>query len=264
IGALGVRYLDGTGNFLPEGKRNLPTPKVSFLKLLGMGKSYYVQNIGEGGSGKVPVLAGAFMFMKKETYQQVQGFDETYFMYGEDIDLSYKLLKAGYENHYTGAAQILHYKGESTQKDTVYLERFYKAMHVFYTKHFNYGSVPNAAVALGLWLAKIIKRLGFATVAKKMPPRQQALLFSKNPALIKKLTPIIDVPLRAALQTALQQGSIRNTLFVFDAEHMGYGAIFQAMQRYKNMGNSFRVRPKGCNFILGSDHSGTMGEVLHF
>ena len=102
MGALGTYLMDGTGNFLPESKRNLPTPKASLLKLLGLTKSYYAKRLGPKSNGEVAVLVGAFMFMKRSVYIEVDGFDEDYFMYGEDIDLSYKISKAGYQNNYTG------------------------------------------------------------------------------------------------------------------------------------------------------------------
>src|SRR5690606_24138988 len=96
IGALGVYLMDGTGNFLPESKRNLPTPKVSLMKLTGFAKKYYSNHIPETSSGEVEVLVGAFMLLKRSIYNEVGGFDEDYSMYGEDIDLPYKITRAGY------------------------------------------------------------------------------------------------------------------------------------------------------------------------
>jgi GT2 family glycosyltransferase len=157
LGALGTYMLDGTGNFLPESKRNLPTPATSLLKLLGFTKKYYAADISEENEGEIAVLVGAFMFLKRSVYNQVNGFDEDYFMYGEDIDLSYKISQAGYRNYYLGSAETLHYKGESTQKDAAYLQRFYGAMQIFYKKHFKSNIVLDVSVKVGVGIAKLLK-----------------------------------------------------------------------------------------------------------
>ena len=100
LGAIGCKLIDGSGAFLPESKRNIPTPKVSIKKILGNKNSGYYSNLDENKIGKVEILVGAFMLMKKSVYKAVAGFDEDYFMYGEDIDLSYKIIKAGFQNYY--------------------------------------------------------------------------------------------------------------------------------------------------------------------
>ncbi len=102
LGAIGCKLIDGSGKFLPESKRNVPVVKVALQKIFGNGKNYYANHINVNEIGKVDVLVGAFMLMKKDTYNQVNGFDEDYFMYGEDIDLSYKLLHSGFHNYYYG------------------------------------------------------------------------------------------------------------------------------------------------------------------
>jgi len=141
FGCLGVRMHDAKGNFLPESKRSVPDMFNSFEKLFTNfkkknSKSYYRNDIGEFENAEVEVITGAFFLVKKEVYQKVGGLDEKYFMYGEDIDLCYTLLKNGYQNYYYGKASILHHKGESTIKDEVYLERFYGAMHIFIDKYY--------------------------------------------------------------------------------------------------------------------------------
>lgn len=140
LGALGVRMLDGEGNFLPESKRNVPSAFSSFAKLFrgtsGTGKTYYANYLKPTENGEVEVLSGACMLMKKAVYEEVGGFDEKYFMYGEDIDLSYTLIQNGYQNYYLGEVAITHFKGESTVKDKKYLERFYGAMEIFIQKYY--------------------------------------------------------------------------------------------------------------------------------
>jgi hypothetical protein len=85
----------------------------------------------------VEVLSGAFMFIRKKVLDEIGLLDETFFMYGEDIDLSYRIIKAGFKNYYLPETRIIHYKGESTKKGTVnYVVVFYKAMQIFAKKHF--------------------------------------------------------------------------------------------------------------------------------
>ncbi|MCJ8153799.1 glycosyltransferase family 2 protein [Chryseobacterium sp. SSA4.19] len=141
FGCLGVRMHDADGVFLPESKRSVPDMFNSFEKLFvnfkkNNSKSYYRDDVDETAVDQVEVVTGAFLLIKKAVYDKVGGFDEAYFMYGEDVDLCYTLLKNGYTNFYYGSASILHHKGESTVKDEVYLQRFYGAMQIFINKYY--------------------------------------------------------------------------------------------------------------------------------
>ncbi|GET30935.1 glycosyltransferase [Prolixibacter sp. SD074] len=145
-GGLGVRMIDGGGNFLPESKRGFPTPLASFYKIFGFTRlfprsrvfsRYYLGHLPEDETNRIDVLAGAFMLLRKETLEQTGLLDETFFMYGEDIDLSYRIQHAGYENYYFPETTIIHYKGESTRKGSFnYVRLFYKAMLIFVRKHY--------------------------------------------------------------------------------------------------------------------------------
>lgn len=145
-GGLGVKMIDGKGNFLPESKRGLPTPKVAFYKIFGLSKifkssktfgKYHLSYLDKNKIHKVDVLSGAFMLMRKEVLDKIGYLDEAFFMYGEDIDLSYRIKKAGYENYYFPKTTIIHYKGESTKKSSInYVIVFYNAMIIFAKKHF--------------------------------------------------------------------------------------------------------------------------------
>jgi GT2 family glycosyltransferase len=146
-GGLGVRMLDGKGNFLPESKRGLPTPAVAFYKIFGLSRlfprsktfaQYHAGHISEFTTSEIDILSGAFMLMRSEALEKVGLLDETFFMYGEDIDLSYRILKGGYKNYYFADTRIIHYKGESTKKSSVnYVFVFYRAMVIFAQKHFS-------------------------------------------------------------------------------------------------------------------------------
>ncbi len=146
-GALGVKMVDGKARFLPESKRSLPTPWVAFYKIFGISSlfphskkfgRYHLSYLKTDEIHSVDVLSGAFMFLREEALQKTGLLDETFFMYGEDIDLSYRLLKAGYKNYYFPKTTIIHYKGESTRKGSLnYVLVFYNAMIIFAKKHFS-------------------------------------------------------------------------------------------------------------------------------
>ena len=156
-GALGVRMVDGSGNFLPESKRGLPTPEVALYKMFGLNKvfpkskkfgRYHLGFLSEKETNEVEVLAGAFMFMKREALDKVGLLDEDFFMYGEDIDLSYRIIKGGYKNFYFPETSIIHYKGESTKKGSAnYVKIFYQAMVIFARKHYS-GSKSGVLIFL--------------------------------------------------------------------------------------------------------------------
>ncbi|MFN8436916.1 MAG: glycosyltransferase [Cytophagales bacterium] len=145
-GALGVKMIDGKGNFLPESKRGLPTPEVAFYKLFGFSKlfpksktfgKYHLSYLSENETHEVEVLSGAYMMMRQDALLKAGVLDETFFMYGEDVDLSYRIIQAGYKNYYFADTSIIHYKGESTKKSSIkYIFTFYQAMLIFAQKHF--------------------------------------------------------------------------------------------------------------------------------
>ena len=149
-GALGVKMIDGNGIFLSESKRALPTPAVSFYKISGLDRlfpqskkfgKYHLKYLSSEQTHKIEILSGAFMLLRKKVLDEVGLLDETFFMYGEDIDLSYRIIKAGYNNYYFHDTTILHYKGESTKKNSIkYIYIFYNAMLIFAKKHFSQKS----------------------------------------------------------------------------------------------------------------------------
>ncbi len=157
-GITGVCMLNRDGSFAPESRRAVPTPFVAFCKMSGLcalfpksrvfGK-YYLGHLDRTEENRIEVVSGAYMFVRREAFERVGGFDETFFMYGEDVDLSYRILKSGYENWYI-PVRILHYKGESTNRTSFsYSKVFYNAMLIFFNKHFRgYGRLFHWAVHL--------------------------------------------------------------------------------------------------------------------
>ena len=146
LGGMGVPMFDGSGTYLPESKRGIPTPWASLCRISGLFRlapksknlnNYYAGHLSADDNHEIEVLSGAFMWMRKAAIDEVGMLDEDFFMYGEDIDLSWRIIKGGWENHYFTGTRIIHYKGESTKKGSLnYVSIFYRAMLIFAAKHF--------------------------------------------------------------------------------------------------------------------------------
>ncbi len=159
-GGLGVKMIDGKGRFLPESKRGLPTPLVAFYKIFGLSSlfshskrfaRYYLGHLDKDQTHEVDVLAGAFMMLRRSVLNEIGLLDETFFMYGEDIDLSYRISQAGFKNYYFSGTTIIHYKGESTKKGSInYVKVFHQAMIIFARKHFSKGRADIFAMLINL------------------------------------------------------------------------------------------------------------------
>ncbi|MEI6507177.1 MAG: glycosyltransferase family 2 protein [Bacteroidota bacterium] len=159
-GALGVKMIDGKGHYLPESKRGLPTPTVAFYKMFGLANlfpkskrfgQYHLAFLDKNKTHQVDVLAGAFMLLRKSVLDKIGLLDEEYFMYGEDIDLSYRITKAGYKNYYFPETTIIHYKGESTKKTSVnYVFIFYRAMITFAQKHYTHKLAQSFSLIINI------------------------------------------------------------------------------------------------------------------
>ena len=140
-GGAGVRMLTREGQPAPESRRAIPTPWVAMLKMLGATRRYYMSHLSWDEPGQIEAISGAFCMLRRKALDQIGLLDEDYFMYGEDIDLSYRLLKGGWQNWYL-PFDIVHYKGESTQKSTFrYVHTFYQAMLIFFRKHYGHLSI---------------------------------------------------------------------------------------------------------------------------
>lgn len=171
-GALGIKMLDGKGKFLKESKRAFPSPATSLFKLLGFSKlfphskvfsRYHLGHLDENKNHEVEVLAGAFIMIKRKVFEQIGGFDEIFFMYGEDVDLSYRIQKAGYKNFYFAESSIIHFKGESSRKGSLnYIKMFYAAMSIFVKKHYPAGKAGffNFLLHVGIWTRALLTAIG--------------------------------------------------------------------------------------------------------
>jgi GT2 family glycosyltransferase len=182
-GALGIKMLDGRGKFLKESRRSFPLPLTSLYKLFGLSKlfprspvfsKYHLGHLNENEDHEVDVLAGAFFMVKKEVLEKIGGFDESFFMYGEDVDLSYRIQKNGYKNFYYAQSSVIHFKGESTRKGSLnYVRMFYNAMTIFVHKHYggSKAGVFNFLIHSAIWIralmtaiANFIRRIGLPLI----------------------------------------------------------------------------------------------------
>lgn len=267
-GIIGVKMLDGTGNFLPESKRGVPTPWVAITKIGGFYKilpnvslfnKYYAQHLRESQTGRVDILSGACMFMERELYLKAGGFDEGCFMYSDDIDLSYTILKMGRANFYFSGTSIIHYKGESTVRDGLYIQRFREAMQFFYKKHFRSSPVFDGFMKLGAAFFALAKK------NKKIEVKEPEyyILFSKNEELCRTLEGVMQ---KKVVRIAQYEHNVipsrdKGAEIILDNELLPFGEIIAIMERNKKC-VTFKIRPAGCNFIIGSNSSNDRGQVV--
>lgn len=191
-GMCGVGMLKIDGSFAPESRRGIPTPFVAFCKMSGLGalfpKSrlfgrYYMQYLNRQAINPIEIVSGAFMFIRKSVLDEVGLLDEHFFMYGEDIDMSYRVLNAGYQNYYL-PTRILHYKGESTKKDSwQYVNAFHKAMIIFFKKHFTHYSflysVPiTMTIVLKGAMSYVVQKMRGFSKRKPVVKQQKFLIVS--------------------------------------------------------------------------------------
>ena len=261
IGIIGCKLIDGTGNFLPESKRGVPSPWVAFTKIFGLYKlskifgKYYAQHLAENQSGKVDILVGAFMVMKRELYTEIGGFDENCFMYSDDIDLSYMVLQKGKYNYYFHETSVIHYKGESTVRDEKYLKRFQEAMQFFYKKHFQKSFVFDFLMKIGAFVFSLMKKNQSKAVHREI---HEYIVFSKNSLqlnLEKKETLLNDFSL-------FKNNLHSNIEIVFDTQSFTFKEIIDFMNCNKSNNLTFKNYILNSNFIIGSNNSIDRGEII--
>ncbi len=260
-GIIGCKLIDGTGNFLPESKRGIPTPWVSFTKIFGLYKlsnifgKYYAQHLTENQSGKVGILVGAFMVMQRELYNEIGGFDENCFMYSDDIDLSYMVLQKGKYNYYFHETSVIHYKGESTVRDEKYMKRFQEAMQFFYKKHFKKSFVFDFFMRIGAMVFSLIKKNQSKEVTREI---DEYIIFSKNSLqlnLNKKETILNDFSrFKNDLNASLE--------IIFDTNSFSFKEIIDFMNCNKSKNLTFKNYISKSNFIIGSNNSIDRGEII--
>ncbi len=261
IGALGVKMIDGSGQFLKESKRAFPSPSISLFKILGLANlfpksklfaKYHMGHLSVNENNEVDVLAGAFMLVPKVVLNVVGSFDEAFFMYGEDVDLSYRIQKAGYKNYYFAKTTILHFKGESTKKGSLnYVRLFYKAMNLFVHKHYKSGNaaVFTFLINIGIWF-----RASLATLVSVFKVDKKTFIKDKDNFIISdevnytKVVEILSVHNESVMDrvnifnndkkntindiSTIQSYLKRDTAVVFCQNHLSVSKIIQLVQQF--------------------------------
>lgn len=260
-GALGIRMIDGSGKYLPESKRGFPTPWVSLCKMTGLTRifpkssffaRYYMGHLSSDSNHEVEALAGAFMLIRKEVLDKTGGFDEQFFMYAEDIDLSYRIREAGYKNYYFADSSIIHFKGESTSKDSLYIKNFYKAMNQFVDKHYKKRSAFGAgflhlAIKFRAWLAGITQSSQKSTHPQKQVPTRFYL--KGDPLEITKAGAVF------------QQSSDAPNIILCIGSHYTYTEAIAEMEHQQER-KFFFIHGQQSRSAVGSDSSNRQGLVL--
>lgn len=279
LGALGVQLIDGTGTYLPESKRNIPTPINALHKLLSNSNqklNYYANQINEFEEAEVPILSGAFMLLKKDIYIKVGGFDERYFMYGEDIDLCYALLQKGYKNYYFGTLTALHFKGESTQKDVKYLKYFYGAMKIFYNKHMKINKIYDFFMNFGISFWYWIKYFDLLFFKEKVAVIQKVLYVGTDVDIFSKLqliyptSQMFNFPIcttrtvsrfddLAHLNRLIDEHQIQ--AIIFDTNNLTFSKIIFYTAQLHKKGLIFKIKPLNADYIIGSNCAAAKGIV---
>lgn len=278
-GIIGCKLIDGTGNFLPESKRGVPTPWVAFTKIFGLYKvsnyfgKYYAQHLTENQSGKVDILVGAFMVLKRDLYLQVGGFDENCFMYSDDIDLSYMIQKLGKENFYFHETSVIHYKGESTVRDEKYLKRFREAMQFFYKKHFKKSIVFDVMMQVGSFVFTIFKQKQQKNSSKKI---FQYIIVTKNPENDNIVSDVLSKKDFSFVMRVFDKMNVLekeieafkkqkcNYEVIFDTYSFSFKEIIEFMEKNKSKNITFKNYISQSNYLIGSNNANDRGEVIKF
>ena len=265
LGIVGCKLIDGTGNFLPESKRGIPTPWVAFTKITGLYhffpknklfNQYYAQDLNENETGKVAILVGAFMVMKRDLYSDLKGFDENCFMYSDDIDLSYRALLQGKSNYYFHETSVIHYKGESTVKDKMYMKRFQEAMNFFYKKHFKVSVFFSLFMKIGIVFFSFIK--AFQGNSKPNSKPENYFLVTDDEKLKEKLEATLNKPITFWEKS----NNIEKSEIIFDQNYFGFSKAIEFMVTNKNKAFTYKILPKNTTFIIGSNSNRSRGEVI--
>ncbi|TDW48599.1 GT2 family glycosyltransferase [Flavobacterium sp. 270] len=275
LGIIGCKLIDGTGHFLPESKRGVPTPWVSFTKIFGLYKvfpkwnifnQYYAQHISENETGKVDILVGAFMLMQRNLYLELKGFDENCFMYADDIDLSYRALLKQKENYYFHETTVLHYKGESTVKDEKYMQRFQEAMTFFYQKHFKKSLFFSVFIKIGIVFFSFIKM--FQGKIKGKPDPESYVLYSLDVKMFEKLSSIFK---NKVIISDFKKEKMVNSSLIFkgkrveiilDNQYVSFKKCIKIIETLRDKSITFKVFPKSTNFIIGSNSRNDRGQII--
>ena len=268
VGIVGCKLIDGSGKFLPECKRGVPTPWVAFTKIFGLYKlfpnsswfnQYYAMHLNENQSGEVDILVGAFMVMKRDLYLEVGGFDEDCFMYSDDIDLSYLVKKAGYLNYYFADTTVIHYKGESTVRDGLYMKRFQEAMQFFYKKHFKKSWFFDVMMQMGSFVFSLLKVFQSKTIKVKKPEHYILVSEEYNDEILTKISNKLKVNINKKGKEIPLDLRVE---FIIDLKSISFKKAIELMENNINKAYTFKFLSVNHDFLIGSNNSNERGEVI--
>lgn len=243
-GGAGVMMHNADGSIARESRRAIPTPYVSFMKMIGRSDRYYMSHLPWDSPARIEVLSGAFCMLRRQALNKAGLLDEDFFMYGEDIDLSYRIMKSGYENWYI-PAHIVHYKGESTCKTSYrYVHVFYQAMIIFFRKHYGHLSFfITAPIKMAIYLRAFIalcqmlywsmrNALGFTTHRKTEPN----YLFVGSTEMLEECRVLAERKgLQAAFYPQLEAvPETQNTYVVYDIDTIGFEHIIAHAHQHQS------------------------------
>lgn len=281
-GAVGVRMIDGSGRFLRESKRAFPAPLTSLFKLCGLARlaprsplfsRYYLGHLDEHQNHSVAVLAGAFMMLPRIVLEKTGPFDEAFFMYGEDIDLSYRIKKAGFANYYLAGTSILHFKGESTRKASVqYVQLFYNAMSIFVRKYYKgvYAGIFQVLLQCGIWMHALLA-LCVRALSQLQPVRRQGN--TELPvAVFADKEQYRHITRQLALQgrSAIALKTLREAAVLAEEQELVLCLSRQSMSAYlswmqqQQLSLQYRFHIPGSGGIIGSSQASRNGQVFIF
>jgi len=296
-GGLGVKMINGKGDYLPESKRGFPTPATAFFKFSGLAQifhkskrynKYHLGHLNPDETHEIEVLAGAFMFLRKSVLDKIGFLDEAFFMYGEDIDLSYRITRAGYINYYYPETRIIHYKGESTKKSSInYVLVFYKAMLIFANKHFSKKSYKslffliNTAIYSKAFFALLMRFISFVSSkifmfrskskriiivgSEQECNRIETLLgaYQIKSSFIGKITIDKNIKRHAGFMGSFSQ--LKDILriykideLIFCIKDLGINDILNKMSELKKLSIEYKFAYKNSTAILGSNTAYTI------
>ncbi|HMH24406.1 MAG TPA: glycosyltransferase family 2 protein [Puia sp.] len=272
-GAAGVRMIDGGGRFLKESRRGFPSPWVAFCKLAGLTAlfprsprfaEYYLGYLPETQNHPAPILSGACMTVRKAVLEITGGFDEQFFLYAEDIDLSYRIGQAGYTNYYIADTTILHYKGESTFKDARYVKLFYKAMSQFRRKHFK-GALPflyDTLMEAAIWSRAALTAIENLFMRKNRTTGGPGLRtwVGGEPADARRLMDLLSRGDRRVVSDPAQASEI----IYCEGAHFPFKKIIEAMQEDGGGQVIYKIHAAAGAAAVGSHSKDERGETLFF
>jgi N-acetylglucosaminyl-diphospho-decaprenol L-rhamnosyltransferase len=267
-GGLGVRMIAGDGGFLKESRRGFPSPWVAFCKLSGLTtlfprsrrfSQYYLGYLPPDHNHPAPVLSGACLWVSRAALDNAGPFDESFFMYAEDIDLSYRLEKAGYSNYYFAETTIVHFKGESTRKDIRHIRQFYKAMIQFRRKYFNAGLSALSRISLetAIWLRAGLGAILTALTPPRHPSKPGRTWLTGDPEGIARLQAALKA---SGTRTAAPDESSADEIIYCIGRKFSFKSAIHALER-KRSRQTAAFYAEGCHAVISSSHRDGRGEV---